>query len=71
MAYFSNGTEGEVLDLQCARCSIGGKQCPVALVQSLYNYQQHEHSKLRDAMNLLIDEAGVCQVLPLIESTCK
>ena len=40
------------------------RPCPVALVQFSYNYDQCRpgNEKLREAMNLLIDEKGVCQV---------
>lgn len=38
--------------------------CPVETVQLLYNYDQCDkgQEKLREAMNLLIDEKGICQV---------
>lgn len=113
MAYFSNSSEGEVLDAQCQDCPLGWgwndpdqqslfeverqpRPCPVALVQLTYNYDQipdqlctlaadaieqnqllaDTHSKLgarsvakqlrstdlSDAMKLLINEQGVCQV---------
>jgi hypothetical protein len=67
MAYFSNGSEGEVLDEQCADCPIGrhpDAPCPVLLVQSLYNYDQCEEGqeKLREVLNLLINEKGICHM---------
>jgi hypothetical protein len=72
MAYFSNGCEGETLDNQCSECPIGkhpDAPCPVLLVQSLYNYKQVAagNEELRAAMNLLIDENGVCQMKPVLE----
>lgn len=79
MAYFPNGTAGEVLDAQCADCPLGfgwndpkqgdlfsvdrwPRSCPVKLVQLQFNYEQCDNSKLRSAMNVLIDDDGVCQV---------
>ena len=81
MAYFPNGSSGDVLDIQCADCPLGygwhdpkqkvlfdadpiPRPCPVALVQFMYNYDQVRpgNEKLREAMNLLIDEKGVCLV---------
>ncbi len=64
MAYFSNGSEGEILDRQCRLCLGWDSACPIALVQMLYNYDQVDkgREKLRDAMSLLIDDDGVCQM---------
>jgi len=51
MAYFSNGSEGEVLDQCCLACIHGmdddgnsrqGQPCAVWLLQTLWNYEQHE-----------------------------
>ena len=33
MAYFSNGTEGEVFVEQCCKCKYGKSLCPIAWVQ--------------------------------------
>ena len=38
MAYFSNSTEGSVFDYQCSLCKYGEEPCPIAAVQSIYNY---------------------------------
>ena len=64
MAYFSNGCEGEVLEVQCADCPLGGGPCPVKLIQLLYNYEQLDdgQEKLKDSMSMLVDNEGVCQV---------
>lgn len=69
MAYFSNSTEGEVLDAQCAECPVGKNSnafCPVLEVQSLYNYDQFDghgnRNKLFELMNVLVDESGECQM---------
>jgi hypothetical protein len=64
MAYFSNSTEGETLEVQCCDCPLGPSGCPVHLVQLLYNYEQlcDGQEKLKEAMEILIDDKGVCQV---------
>ena len=79
MAYFPNGSSGEVLDAQCANCPLGAgwndpsqqqlfederpmRPCPVALVQLMYNYDQIGVEKLRNAMTILINDSGICQV---------
>lgn len=67
MAYFPNGSSGEVLDDQCERCPLGDSGeccCPVLSIQLLYNYDQLNdgQEKLRSAMSMLVDDKGVCQV---------
>jgi len=67
MAYFPNGTAGEVLDEQCHQCLHAmndGVLCPVYYVQMEYNYKQCDDGQecLRAAMNLLVNEAGECQM---------
>ncbi len=68
MAYFSNGSEGEYLDNQCAECPLGEVACPVRHVQDNFNYDQvaKGQEKLREAMNLLISPEGKCQLRPLV-----
>jgi len=46
MAYFSNSSEGEVLDSQCAGCLLGSPE----------------------AMEMLVDKQGICQVKAEIDS---
>ena len=63
MAYFANGTCGEVLDMQCIECHIpDDAPCPVLIVQGLYNYDQLKKGNelLQKAMNKLVDEKGNC-----------
>lgn len=73
MAYFSNGTEGMILDEQCAVCIHEDQDagCPIALVQMLYNYDQIGNDDLQAAMNILINEKGRCQMKPLIDKLRK
>ncbi len=63
MAYFSNGSEGEVLDEQCVKC-LPYDPCPIALVQLEYNYTQCSagQEKMRELMNCLVDEKGNCRM---------
>ena len=64
MAYFPNGSSGEVLEIQCGRCPLGDGPCPVVGIQMLYNYDQLNsgQKKLKDAMSMLVDDQGICQV---------
>lgn len=67
MAYFSNGTEGMILDDQCAECPVGESEdscCPVHAIQMLYNYDQLKkgNEQLKEAMNVLVDDKGKCQM---------
>lgn len=67
MAYFPNGTAGQILDDQCDGCLHGvsdGIMCPVAYIQINFNYKQLDkgNESLRAVMNKLINEAGVCQM---------
>ncbi len=67
MAYFANSTEGDKLQQQCDICPLGRKQCPIMNVQLVHNYDQCGIPKLRDAMNLLVNEDGICQLRPLLD----
>ena len=71
MAYFSNGTEGMILDDQCSECLHADPDagCPISLLQMNFNYEQNKagNKKLREAMNYLINDDGVCQMKPLID----
>lgn len=72
MAYFPNGTSGEILDDQCWECKIpDDAPCPILGVQWTYNYEQFdnngEETKLTDAMNLLINKQGICQMKILLD----
>jgi hypothetical protein len=62
VAYFPNGSAVAVLLDQCANCPLGQKLCPVLIVQNEFNYEQDGNASLRAAMNLLVNEAGKCQV---------
>lgn len=65
MVYFPNGTAGMVLDEQCSNCPVGEDACPIYAVQMVYNYDQLKNGNkdLKDAMTMLVDDKGRCQML--------
>jgi len=68
MAYFPNGCSGEVLDEQCGKCLIHNEwPCPVLFVQSSFNYKQIDIPQLREAMDMLINKKGICQMKLLLD----
>ena len=76
MAYFSNGSEGEILDNQCAECRIPQDvPCPVLYVQMAYNYDQldedGEETLTSEVMNCLVDKKGICKMKPILDSLKK
>ena len=66
MAYFSNSSEGDVLEIQCAECPYGESACPVYGVQACFNYDQVGNKLATEILNMLIDKKGACQMLSLI-----
>lgn len=62
MAYFSNGTEGEVFYNQCARCKYGESPCPIACVQLTYNYEACNNVIARKILDTLISDNGECSM---------
>ncbi len=62
MAYFSNSTEGQVFEQQCAKCKYGEDSCPIALVQMTYNYEAVGNETVTKILNTLVSKAGVCQM---------
>ena len=68
MAYFANSSDGFTLDAQCDNCRIDPDMpCPVLLVQLEYNYKQVKNADLKAAMNLLVDEKGICQMKKVLD----
>lgn len=71
MAYFPNGSAGEIFDNQCAGCLHNDPEvgCPIAFIQTHYNYDQlnEGNKQLREAINFLVDEKGQCEMKPLID----
>ena len=71
MAYFSNGSEGEILNEQCCDCLVAeDAPCPILLVQMTYNYDQlkDDNKQLREAMTMLVDDSGQCKMKPIIDN---
>jgi len=60
MAYFANGSEGEVFDEQCGRCKYGQHPCPIAAVQILYNYDAVNNKTATDILSSLVKDNGTC-----------
>lgn len=75
MAYFSNGSEGEVFDAECAECPLGEKPCPIAGVHMIYNYKACNNEVATAILNDLVKQEQEepwryigCQMKPLIEA---
>lgn len=67
MAYFANSSDDR-LERQCDKCVIGqDSRCPILLIYMLYNYTQIGNDDLRAAMNLLVDDDGVCKTYELLK----
>ena len=60
MAYFSNSIEGLVFDRQCNKCKYGEKPCPIALVQSRYNYNAVGNKVATNILDKLVKNDGTC-----------
>jgi len=75
MAYFSNGTEGMILDAQCIDCIHADPNacCPIASIHWTYNYTQCDEGQanLKDAMNTLVSEDGTCNMKRLIDAVIR
>ena len=71
MAYFSNSSEGAYFDAMCAECIHKDEDalCPISAIQSMYNYDQLKkgNEDLKEAMAILVNDDGECQMLPFIE----
>jgi hypothetical protein len=70
MAYFSNGSEGQSFDDQCGKCKYGQAPCPIAWVQTNYNYDQHNDKSgtATNILNDLVKKDGTCTMRELIYS---
>lgn len=62
MAYFSNSTEGDILDRQCSKCRYGEGECPIRYVQTVYNYDAAENDTATKILNCLVSGKGICQM---------
>lgn len=60
MAYFSNGTSGEVLEAQCDKCKLKEGPCPIYFVQVAYNYDALNNKVATNILDGLIKNNGTC-----------
>jgi len=60
MAYFANSSEGSVFDLQCSMCKYTEEPCPIAAVQSFYNYTAANNKTARAILDDLVADDGTC-----------
>ena len=67
MAYFSNGTEGMIFDEQCIRCKYGDDPCPIAWVQTNWNYDACNNKVAREIMDFLVKQNGECAMFKQFE----
>ena len=69
MAYFSNATEAMIwMETNCEVCLRDVVDCPVSIIQDMYNYAQHDNPELKTAMDYLVPTrddgfAGQCAML--------
>lgn len=59
MAYFSNGTEGDLyFEAYCSRCEHlpeeEDRDCPIRSAHFFYNYDQHKIPEVKSILNMLI-----------------
>ena len=58
MAYFSNGSAGMVFDEECMSCKYGEVECPIAMTQTLYNYDACNNKVATKILNELVKDNG-------------
>lgn len=71
MAYFSNGTEGSAFYFQCSICKYGEKPCPIAWVQTEYNYDACNNKVARKILDDLVKNNGECTMYKTFEKDLK
>lgn len=62
MAYFSNGSEGSVFETQCRKCKYGEEPCPIAWVQTNWNYEACNNKVAREILDYLVKDNGECKM---------
>ena len=65
MAYFPNGTSGEVFDEQCSRCRYGEQSCPIWYIQVTYNYDACNNEVATKILDELVKDDGTCAMFKL------
>jgi len=68
MAYFSNSTEGMAFDNECSTCKYGKDECPIALVQVLYNYDAANNELATKILNNLVTDDGKCSMKQIFKN---
>ena len=70
MAYFSNSSEGDILDQQCSKCKYGQKPCPIAFAQMEYNYDQvkDKTETASKILNTLVSDKTGCLMFVMCKS---
>ena len=69
MAYFPNGSAGEVFDEQCGRCKFGEGPCPIWHVQHEFNYSACNIPIARGILDALVKDDGTCAMYALDPKT--
>lgn len=62
MAYYSNSTEGEILDNQCSDCKFGDKPCPIAAAQLIFNYDSVGNDIAEKILNTIVSDSKGCMM---------
>lgn len=68
MAQYSNGCEGIILDEQCSECIFGNISCPIALVQTIYNYDQVGNQTATEILEIIVSSENGCSMFELIKA---
>ena len=68
MAHFSNSSDGESFNGQCARCKYGQAPCPIAAIQMNYNYSAIGNPIASAIMMELVEKDGTCTVYEMAKS---
>ena len=55
-AYFSNSSEADDFDRDCEDCILGKGACPIAFVQSFFNYDACNNPTATDILNHLVEQ---------------
>ena len=71
MAYYANGSEGEILDEQCAECRFGREACPISLVQGSYNSYAGSDQIIAEILNILVRDGEGCQMFKTFQKYLK
>ena len=71
MAYFANGTEGMAFEDKCTTCKFGDKPCPIAWVQTEYNYDAVNNKTAREILGDLVKDDGTCVMLSRFRKTLR